>query len=135
MTAEQRKIYTKTFNYKMIFILSGFRSIFRDHGVGIVEAIKKLKEKDDSSYESFNQCFLTLVDYGYIPLNDEEVKAYFDYIFDLTDFPVNSKERVFSNLKFFAEQLRFEKDVEEMNGAERGKQQAYAIVNLYESIK
>ena len=135
MNPQQRKDYAKTYLYRMIFILSGYRKMIYDNGSEVVIAIRNIWAKDDKPHDTIDGSFILLVDLGCIELGEEEVRAYFDYIYKAYDFPEHKKERAYSNLVQYAKIHDFPSDLDEIPNGERAMIQAYAITNLNEVLK
>ena len=135
LTPEERKEYAKTYLFRMIFILSGYRKMIYESGSEVVTAIHDIWAKDGKPHETITGSFMLLVDLGYIKLGEEEIKAYFDYIYKIYDFPPHKKDRAYSNLVQYAKLHEFSEDLDEVPNGKRAMLQAYAMTNLNEILK
>ena len=135
MTPQERKDYARTYLYRMVFILSGYRKLIYESGSEVVNAIRDIWAKDGKVHETINDTFILLVDLGYVKLGEEEVKAYFDYIYKTYDYPPYLKDRAYSNLVQYAKIHEFAEDLDEIPNNQRAMMQAYAITNLNELLK
>lgn len=135
MRPDERKEYARTYLYRMIFILSGYRKMISDCGADVANAIRDIWAKDGKVHDTMDKSFMALVDYGYIELGEEEIKAYFDYIYSAYDFPPYKKERAYSNLVQYAKIHSFPDDLNEVPSNIRAMMQAYAMTNLNDILK
>ncbi len=135
MTLKERKDYANTYLYRMIFILSGYRKMIYESGSEVVNAIREIWAKDGKVHDTIDGSFMVLVDLGCIKLGEEEVKAYFDYIYKAYDFPPYMKERAYANLVQYAKIHDFPEDLSEIPNGMRAMIQAYAMTNLNDVLK
>ena len=135
MNVQERKDYARTYLYRMIFILSGYRKMICESGSEVVAAIQKIWAKDGKEHDTITGSFILLVDLGCIKLGEEEVKAYFDFIYKAYDFPPHMKNRAYSNLVQYAKLHEFADDPSELPNGTRAMMQAYAMTNLNEILK
>ena len=135
MKPQERRDYARTYLYRMIFILSGYRKMICESGADVANAIREIWAKDGKVHETMDKSFILLVDLGCIELGEEEVRAYFDCIYRAYDFPPYMKERAYANLVQYAKIHDFPDDLLEVPNGVRAMIQAYAMTNLNDVLK
>ena len=130
LTREGRQAYMQTLMYKMVFILSGYRKLIGDSGTQVVEDIQRIWAKEDKPHDCIDRSFMTFVDLGYIVLGEDEVRAYFDSMYDLYKYPESKREDAYKSLRLFAMLAKFDDDLDDITNEKRAILQIRAMSYL-----
>ncbi len=127
---DERKKYVTTLYYKMVLILSGYRRLIDDPGSEIVNRIQEIWACDGKKHETMDSDFMIFVDLGYIELGEEEVRAYFDVLYDLYGLPKERKEGIYDDIKQCAKSIRADADFDDISNRKRAQIQIQSMVSM-----
>ena len=81
--------YVNSRLYKIVFLLSGYRSLMCSNASEVVLGIKKYRMEHDRPTGEMDMNFIILIDTGFEMLDEEEVKIYSDYVADFMQYDRN----------------------------------------------
>ena len=99
MVCGRRQEYINSRLYKIVFLLSGYRSLMKNGGLEVISKIKKYRMSQNRSTGEMNNNSIILIDTGVEILDEEEVRIYAEYVADFMNY---DSKRFFSLIDVIA---------------------------------